>query len=100
VAYIPYFEEIKGGLYIYPTYCCQVFGVLSILCINTKLEAKKEAYEITLPSVYATLALESRNSGARSDFSVCLCIPLSLPGNGTVRKFPRHRIHKEQQKNC
>jgi hypothetical protein len=38
-------------------------------------EAKKVAYEITLPSVCATLAPEN---GARSDLSVCLYVYSSI----------------------
>jgi hypothetical protein len=37
-------------------------------------EAKKMAYQITLLSLYATVAPENRNSGARSDLSVCLYV--------------------------
>jgi hypothetical protein len=49
--------------------------------------------------LFNTIAVKTSNPTRCCPF-VCLCIPLTLLGNGSVETLSRYRIHTQQKKNC
>jgi hypothetical protein len=68
-------------LYVYPSYQCKA------KCIPPFIARQRLSKHVPA----ATNTHKSRRTVGRACLWVCLCIPLSLLGNNSVKKFPQQR---------
>jgi hypothetical protein len=82
-AYFPYFKK-KYIIRLMRSPCSLCIALLTFLNALTNLYATWHEYH-SIPPI---------------SLCVCMCIPLSLLGKGSIKTLPRWRIPMQQQKNC
>jgi hypothetical protein len=93
LAYFPYFEKNKSRLMRSLSSLCVCVSHIINLWMPELIFMKLGMYIMT-PEPISKAYLMNPIS-----LCVCMCIPLSLLGNGSVETLPLQRIHTQQKKN-
>jgi hypothetical protein len=90
LAYFPYFEKIKEGLWDHHSVCVSLYPPDPINFWMPKSVVKLDTYIMSPEPISVVYFINPSNQ------SVCICIPLSLLGNGWVKPLLWQWKHSQQ----